>query len=93
MALYAGMADAFSEPARAGVMPAWREGGREEAAAVLLRAIGRAGRVSRTVRGGLGTAVVTVPGENAPPSEPDMEALDRLVRQDARRYDGGFQLF
>ena len=93
MALYAELADAFSEPVRTGVIPAWGESGREEAAAVLLRALGRTGRVSRTVRGGLGTAVVTVPGENAPDSEPDVESLDRLVRLDARRYDGGFQLF
>ena len=93
MALYAGTGDAFSAADRAGVLSAWGESGRNEAAGFLLRALGRAGRIAGTVRGGTGTAVVTIPGENVPGSEPDVEALDRLVRQDARRYDGGFQLF
>ena len=93
MAFYAGMADASSESVRSDVTPAWGTGGREEAAGILLRALGRAGRVSRTVRGGIGTAVVTLPGETAPVPEPDVEALDLAVRRDARRYDGGFQLF
>ena len=85
--------NALSESVRSGSLPVWEETGREGAAGILLRALGRAGRVSRVVRGGTGTAVVTLPGESAPGWEPDVESLDRLVRLDARRYDGGFQLF
>lgn len=90
---YGGTEDAYSETVPSGALSAWRESGREGAAGILLRALGRAGRVSRIVHGGSGTAVVTTPGETTPAWEPDMESLDRLVRLDARRYDGGFQLF
>ena len=90
---YGGTEDAYSETVPSGALSAWRESGREGAAGILLRALGRAGRVSRIVHGGAGTAVVTMPGEITPVWEPDMESLDRLVRLDARRYDGGFQLF
>lgn len=93
MAHYAGAGESFSSAVRDGTLSAWEESGREEAAGFLLRAIARAGRASRIVREGTGTAVVTLPGEGPSAPEPDVEALDRLVRQDARRYDGGFQLF
>ena len=80
-------------PVRPGWMPAWDKSGREDASPALLLALDRAKRAARTVRNGTGTAVVTLPGEAASGWEPDAEALDRLVRLDARRYDGGFQLF
>lgn len=69
------------------------EDGREEAAAVLLRSISRAARVAGTGRGGGGTALVTLADADSPAREPDVEALDLAVQRDARRYDGGFQLF
>ena len=90
---YTGLTEAVSESDGSGALSVWGESGGEGAAGILLRALGRAGRVSRIVRGGSGTAVVTLPGETAPAWEPDVESLDRLVRLDARRYDGGFQLF
>ena len=65
-----------------------------EAAGVLLEALSRTGRSLRALRSGPGIMTGTLPEAGAGAAEePALEALDLAMQRDARRYDGGFQLY
>lgn len=70
-------------------------GGREPAAAALLEGLSRARRAAGYAAGpGGGAATLSVPQERISAGGGlELEALDRAVQRDARRYDGGFALF
>jgi|GEM_PF-1426227 len=70
-----------------------RTDGGTDAAAALLGSLRRAGRSVRAIRGGTGVMTVTLPEPGGQTAGPDVEELDRAIQRDARRYDGGFELF
>ena len=57
--------------------------------AMLSRAAQAAGRVQQQGK----PVTVTLTGENTRSGQMDLEAVDRAVQRDARRYDGGFPLY
>jgi len=65
----------------------------EEEAAELLGAVRRAQESARFVEGERRRVSVTLPEGGASADGWSLQALDRAVERDARRYDGGFALY
>lgn len=64
------------------------------AAAGLVEGLRRAAQAARLAAGGTSAATARLPeAEPTARMNPDLLALDRAVRRDARRYDGGFALY
>ncbi len=71
-----------------------RTEGETGAASALLGALARTARSVRAIRGSAGVMTVTLPpAERLANRGVDVEALDLAVQRDARRYDGGFELY
>ena len=71
-----------------------RTEGETGAASALLGALARTARSVRAIRGSAGVMTVTLPPAERPANRGvDVEALDLAVQRDARRYDGGFELY
>ena len=71
-----------------------RTGKGQEAAGLLLGAMAAAGRSVRALeRSAPGIMTVTLPDAGPQSPGPDLEALDLAMQRDARRYDGGFELY
>lgn len=73
----------------------WAEGGEAPrlGAEVLLTALARASLAAGQIRRGGHPLAAAEPGEFPRQEGLDLEAIDRAVRRDARRYDGGFPLY
>ena len=59
----------------------------------LLDELSRAGQAAGAVRQQAKPLTVTLTGERPQAGTLDLQALDRAVQRDARRYDGGFPLY
>lgn len=90
-------AEAWERPASPAALEAGEPlgHGREQGAAALLERLSRARQTAGYGSGPGGGAVrLSVPqGAEAGGGGLELEALDRAVQRDARRYDGGFALF
>ena len=75
--------------------PSWAEeaAGSLSGAVHLLTGLRRAAWTAGAVRQQGKPLTVTLAGENARSGELDLHTIDRAVRRDARRYDGGFPLY
>lgn len=83
------------EEAGRGGSPSWAEGqtNRRTTGAALLSALTRTALAAGQIRQQGRPLAVTLAGEVPRAVGPDLEAMDRAVQRDARRYDGGFPLY
>ena len=80
--------------ARGALSTAWRESERKQAAkGALYAAMGRLGRVNRLTEGAAREQALPLALPIQPGGTAGVEALDRAVQRDARRYDSGFSLY
>lgn len=90
-----GTRETAGEAGAHGALPtAWRESERKQTAkGALYAAMGRLGRVDRLAEGATRGQTLPLALPIQPGGTTGVEALDRAVQRDARRYDSGFSLY